>query len=53
VTRERIRQVEAKAIRALRTRQQQQGSAMSDYLAGGRADKVFAARTSSGLKKNK
>jgi hypothetical protein len=53
VTRERIRQVEAKAIRQLRARQLDSGSAMSDYQAGaGRGGKALASRTSSGLKKS-
>eukprot|EP00878_Enallax_costatus_P000827 GHUV01000953.1.p1 GENE.GHUV01000953.1~~GHUV01000953.1.p1 ORF type:complete len:791 (+),score=297.65 GHUV01000953.1:282-2654(+) len=51
VTRERIRQIEAKAIRQLRARQSMAGSVMSDYQAGGMESKELASRTSSGTKK--
>lgn len=51
VTRERIRQIEAKAIRQLRARQTQTGSVMADYQSGGMSDKEMASRTSSGTKK--
>lgn len=51
VTRERIRQIEAKAIRQLRARQTQPGSVMADYQLGGMEHKELASRTSSGTKK--
>jgi hypothetical protein len=50
VTRERIRQIEAKAIRQLRARQLQPGSVIADYQEGS-SDKVLASRTSSGTRK--
>jgi hypothetical protein len=53
VTRERIRQIEAKAIRQLRAHHVNPGSVMADYTHGSMADKQLASRTSSGLKKQK
>lgn len=52
VTRERIRQIEAKAIRQLRAHHIQPGSAVADYQYGDMSDKQLAARTSSGTKKS-
>ncbi|WIA11982.1 hypothetical protein OEZ85_012063 [Tetradesmus obliquus] len=51
VTRERIRQIEAKAIRQLRARQLQPGSVIADYQEGSMDSKVLASRTSSGTRK--
>lgn len=52
VTRERIRQIEAKAIRQLRARQLQPGTVIADYQnADMGGPKSLAARTSSGTKK--
>lgn len=52
VTRERIRQIEAKAIRQLRARQSQPGSVISDYQQGDlEGAKQLASRTSSGTRK--
>jgi RNA polymerase primary sigma factor len=53
VTRERIRQIEAKAIRQLRAHHISPGSVMADYQLGPMADKQLASRTSSGTKKQK
>lgn len=53
VTRERIRQIEAKAIRELRAHHISPGSVLSDYQLGPMADKQLASRTSSGTKKQK
>jgi hypothetical protein len=53
VTRERIRQIEAKAIRQLRAHHVSPGSVMADYTHGSMSDKHLASRTSSGLKKQK
>eukprot|EP00882_Tetradesmus_deserticola_P001512 GHRQ01001634.1.p1 GENE.GHRQ01001634.1~~GHRQ01001634.1.p1 ORF type:complete len:397 (+),score=222.46 GHRQ01001634.1:96-1193(+) len=51
VTRERIRQIEAKAIRQLRARQLQPGSVIADYQEGSMDSKALASRTSSGTRK--
>jgi hypothetical protein len=53
VTRERIRQIEAKAIRELRAHHINPGSVMADYQHGPMSDKQLASRTSSGTKKQK
>lgn len=53
VTRERIRQIEAKALCKLRTmHQQKNGSSELEEMAGGRQEQIFAARTSKGMKKS-
>jgi len=53
VTRERIRQIEAKVIRELRAHHIRPGSVMADYQSGNMSDKQLASRTSSGTKKQK
>lgn len=51
VTRERVRQIEAKAIRKLRARQTANNGLIMEYMAGELESKQLVARTSSGTKK--
>ncbi len=51
VTRERIRQIEAKALRRLRALQTSGKGRLSEYLVGEMEEKSLAARSSGGLKK--
>lgn len=53
VTRERIRQIEAKALRKMRARQMARGGGLSEYVGGQLEAKPLAARNSSGLSKAK
>jgi hypothetical protein len=52
VTRERIRQIEAMAIRKLRARQEARQGLLKEYSEGAFEEVEYAARTSSGTKKS-
>jgi hypothetical protein len=52
VTRERIRQIEAMAIRKLRARQEARSGLLREYTEGSFEEVEYAARTSSGTKKS-